>query len=168
MKIRTGLVILMICGSVASADPRWFEGEYRNPGLGYAITVPRGLKGVTGDQAGPERGPRIALPSGGEILVFGEPNSLEWKTPGEGIRFALANEPCPSRRQEVRRARIGRLAGAKGSSVCGDRVQRLFLVFRSGDGPIYWLWLQTVRAHESDDSMILEQVAASFRLIRWE
>jgi hypothetical protein len=168
MSIQTAVALLAVCGSIASADLRWVEGTYRNPALGYAITVPRGLKGMTGDQAGPERGLRISLPSGGEIVVFGEPNSFEWKTSEEGVRSVLLNEACASRRQEVLPARIGQLTGAKGSLVCGDRVLKLFLVFRSGGGPIYWLRLQTLRAHESDDSAILEKVAASFKLIRWE
>ena len=168
MSIKAAVALLAVGSSMARADPRRIEGTYRNPALGYAIEVPRGLKGMTGDQAGPERGLRISLSSGGKILVFGEPNSLEWKTPEEGVRSVLAYESCASPRQEVSRTRIGRLHAAKGNLVCGDRVLELFLAFRPGGGPIYWLRLETVRAHEFDDSAILENVVASFRLIRWE
>jgi hypothetical protein len=161
-----GLLVASI--GVARADTRWFEGVYRNPALGYAIKVPRGLKGMTGNQAGPERGPEILLPSGGKIFVFGEPNSLEWKSPEEGVRDVLTFATCASGRPEVKQARIGRLSGAQGSIVCGDRVIKVFLAFRTGGGPIYFLRLETVRAHEVEDGAILENVAASFKLIRWQ
>jgi hypothetical protein len=99
------------------------------------------------------------LASGGEIVVFGEPNSLEWKSPEEGIRTELV---CASDRQEVRQANIGKLSGAKASLVCGDRVLRMFLAFRKKGGLVYWLRLETVRTHESEDDAILDSV------IRWE
>lgn len=168
IRIKPAVMLLAALLSLARADTRWVEGAYRNPALGYAIKVPRGLKGMTGDQDGPERGLRISLSSGGKIVVFGEPNSLEWKTPEEGVRSALVDEACASGRPEVLRTRIGRLPAAKASLVCGDRVLKLFLVFRTGGGPVYWLRLETVRTHELDDSTILENVIASFRLIRWE
>src|SRR6267143_4410446 len=101
------------------------EDTYRNPALGYSIEIPRDLKATTGDQAGPERGLTISLPSGGKIVVFGEPNSLEWKTPVEGVQAALRREECPSGRQEVTPARVGTLTGAKGGLVCADRVVKL-------------------------------------------
>jgi hypothetical protein len=123
---------------------------------------------MTGDQSGPERGVRIQLPSGGNIVVYGEPNSLELRTPADGVRHMLGYEKCASGQQEVTPARVGRLNGAKGSFVCGDRVQKMLLAFRTGGGPIYWLVLETDRAHESEDNAILGKVAASFKLIRWE
>jgi hypothetical protein len=168
MSTKAAIALLAACIGAARAEPRWIEGAYRNPALGYSIEVPRGLKGMTGDQDGPERGLRISLPSGGEIVVFGVPNTLEWKSPAEGVRSALAREACASGRREVSRARVGTLTGAKGGLVCGDRVLKLLLAFRTGGGPTYWLRLETVRAHASADGAILENVAASFRLIPWE
>ena len=44
--------------------------------------VTGGLKAITGGESGPEPGVRISLPSGGSIIVYGEPNALEF------IRFA--------------------------------------------------------------------------------
>lgn len=155
------------CVAVAP-EARWVEGVYRNPALGYAIRVPRGLKGVTGDQSGPERGLRITLPLGGEIAIWGEPNSGDWKMPEEGIRFALADESCASGQPEVLRTRLGRLTAAKGSLVCNDRVLKLFLVIRPGGGLVYWLRLETFRAQELGDSAILENIAATFQTIRWK
>ena len=126
------------------------------------------MKGMAGDESGPERGVRILLPSGGKIVVFGEPNSLEWKSPKEGMRYELTLAACASNGQEVKQASIGRLSGAKGSLVCGDRVLKVLLAFRTKGGPIYWLRLDTVHTHESEDDAILESIAASFKLIRWE
>jgi hypothetical protein len=166
--IKIAMVLLVVCTSVAQADPRWVVGTYRNLAEGYSIKIPRGLRGRAGEAAGPERGPGISLPSGGTIVVFGEPNSLEYKNPAEGVRAVLAYQECASGRQEVSQARVGRLIGAKGSLVCGDQVVKLILAFRTGGGPIYWLQLDTTRAHESEDDAILEKVAASFKLIRWE
>jgi hypothetical protein len=44
----------------------------------------------------------------------------------------------------------------------------MLLVFRAGGGPVYWLRLETVSAHESQDNAILEGIASSFKLMRWE
>src|SRR6267378_1323861 len=109
------LLIQVASASVTLADARWIEGTYRNPALGYSIRIPRGLKGMAGDEAGPERGVSILLPSGGKIVVFGEPNSFEWKSPKEGARDELTRAACASDQQDVKQARIGRLSGAKGS-----------------------------------------------------
>jgi dipeptidyl aminopeptidase/acylaminoacyl peptidase len=147
---------------------RWVEGTYRNPALGYSIEIPRDLKATTGDQAGPERGLTSSLPSGGKIVVFGEPNSLEWKTPVEGVQAALRREECPSGRQEVTPARVGTLTGAKGGLVCADRVVKLLLAFRTDGGPMYWLRLDTHRAFASKDGTVLENIAASLNLIPWK
>jgi len=166
--VKIAMALLIASTSLAQADPRWVVGIYRNSAEGYSIKIPPGLRGRAGEDAGPERGPRISLPSGGNIVVFGEPNSAEYKNPTEGVRAVLAYEKCASGRQEVWQARVGRLVGAKGSFVCGDRVVKLLLAFRTGGGPIYWLRLETVSAHDSEDDVILENVAASFKLIRWQ
>jgi len=123
---------------------------------------------MTGDEAGPERGVRISLPSGGKIVVFGEPNGLEWKSPKEGVWTELTREACASVQQEVKQTRVGELNSAKATLVCGDRGLTLLLVFRTRGGPIYWVRLETVRAHHSEDASILKEIAASFKLIRWQ
>jgi hypothetical protein len=160
------LSLLIACANTALAQVRSIEGTYRNPALGYSIQIPRGLKGVTGDQDGPERGVRISLASGGEIVVFGEPNSLEYKTPEDGVRAELKLKDCESE-QEIRPATIGKMKGAMGRLVCGDRALILFLAFRPHGEPIYWLRLETTRTRESEDAAVLQTVAASFRLIHW-
>jgi hypothetical protein len=161
------VALLTLCLSLATADPRGIETTYRNPAEGFAITIPVGLKGVAGDQAGPERGVKIPLPSSGQIDVWGEPNSLEWGAPADGIRFDLTKESCGSGDQQVSPVRVGHLIGSQATLLCGDRVVRVLLVFRPGGGPIYWLRLVTSRAHLSNDAAILSKAAASFKLIRW-
>lgn len=123
---------------------------------------------MAGDESGPERGVSILLPSGGKIVVFGEPNSLEWKNPEQGVSTVLTRADCSSRQPEVREAGLGKLKGAKASLVCGDRVLKALLGFRPRGGPIYWLRLETDCAHELEDNAILENIAASFKLIKWE
>jgi hypothetical protein len=166
-KSQLAMLCLTVCVGVAQSNPRSVTGTYRNPALGYSINVPPGLKGIAGDQAGPERGLRISLPSGGKIAIFGEPNSLEWKSPEQGVRSTLAWQKCASRQQEVSAATVGKLRGAKGALVCGDSVLKVFLVFRPGGGPIYWLQLETASADRLEDESVLERVAASFSLIPW-
>jgi hypothetical protein len=179
MTIKVAIVLSVVLISVAHADPIWIGGSYRNPALGYSIKVPNGLKGMIVDLAGiplsrdapgerPQHGLRILLPSGGEVVVLGEANSFLWKNPTEGVRSALADEACASGMHDVSPTRVGRsLTGSKGRLVCGERVLKLLLTFRTGGAPIYWFRLETVRAHELDDTAILENIAASFRLIRW-
>lgn len=150
------------------AQVRPIEGTYRNSALGYSIQIPRGLKGITGDQSGPERGVKILLPSGGTITVFGEPKSLEYKTPEEGVNDELRLKACPSSQREIKPSLVGKLKGANGHLVCGGRVLFLLLAFRPHGSPIYWLRLETSPPHESEDRAILEEVAASFKLIRWK
>jgi hypothetical protein len=168
--IKAQLAIFCLAAGICAAqtDPRWITETYRNPALGYSVKVPPGLKGLTGDQAGPERGLRISLPSGGSISVWGEPNSAEWKTPKQGVRSTLEWEKCPSSQQvEVSAAPVGKLTGAKGVLVCRDRVLKVFLVFRSGGEPIYWLRLETASAHRLEDESTLNRLAATFNIIPW-
>ena len=153
---------------VAKAEERRISGTYRNPALGYSMRIPRGLSGIAGVESGPERGVRISLPSGGMISVYGEPNSLEWKRPSDGVQWTLENGECASRREGPSLIHIGRIAGAQGRVACGNAVEITFLAFRPGGGPIYWLLLATSPAHESTDKVTLEEVAATFRIIRWQ
>jgi len=167
--LTTGVLLLMIaCANIASAQVRSIEGTYRNPALGYSIQIPRGLKGITGDQDGPERGVKISLPSRGQIVVFGEPNSLEFKSPEDGVREELKLEHCESAQQEILPTAVGKLKGARGRLVCGDRVLNLFLAFRPQGGPIYWLRLETTQAHELEDQTVLRTVVGGFKLIHWK
>lgn len=151
-----------------SGESRRVTGEYRNPALGYSVVLPHGLTGITGDQDGPERGVRVFLPSGAVVSIYGEPNNSGWGTPVEGVQHALSYEKCDSQQQETTQARVGSLKAAKGRLVCGDRIVVLLLAFRPGGGPIYWLRLQTTSGHDREDEAALSNLAAGFKLIRWQ
>jgi len=157
--------IFALC-ALAGAQERSISGEYRNYAEGFAVKIPSGLHGVTGDQSGPERGLRIPLPSGSSLSVFGEPNSAEYKTAEQGIKDSLS-QCCDSGRPVVSAAIVGKVNGAKGRVVCGERVIVRMLAFRPGGGPIYWLTLQTTIAHAAMDESALEAVASGFRVIAW-
>jgi hypothetical protein len=164
--MRIGIIILVISCAGAAQTARRVTGDYSNPALGYEVTVPEGLVGTTGDQAGPERGITISLPSGGTITVYGEPNSLEWKAPIDGIRHSLGLEKCTSdRRQATAFGRLGRLTATKGTFACEDRVLEMLLAFRSGGGPIYWITLRTTAQKRVDDEAAFNKLAGTFRLI---
>jgi hypothetical protein len=92
VRIKAIWALPLICISLAGVSPRWIEGVYQNPALGFSIRIPRGLRGLSGDQSGPERGVRISLPSSGEVAVFGEPNSLEWNNPADAVSAYLKYE----------------------------------------------------------------------------
>lgn len=166
--IIASLIGLVVLASLGRTEPRWIQGTYRNPALGYSVRIPKGLKGFTGDAAGPERGVSIALPSGGNIVVYGEPNSFEWKRPEDGVRTEMPHSSCTTEDQPVNPVRVGKLNGAETSQICGDRVSRAVLAFRNGGSPVYWLCLDTTRTHQAEDEAIFNRVVASFNLIRWE
>jgi hypothetical protein len=100
-------------------------------------------------------------------LVWGEPNSPEWKSPEEGVRYTLDREKCAAA-PRVAPTSMGKLRGAEGILVCGDRVLKVSLVFRPHGGLIYWLRLETTFAHRLEDENIQRKFAATFSLIRWE
>ncbi len=153
--------------TVSGAEPRWITGTYKNFALGYSIDIPPGIKAITGDQAGPERGVLISLPSGGSITVYGEPNSLEWKTSSEGVSDELAKLHCDSGRQEVSISRLGKVQGALGVLQCGSRVTKVLLALRPGGGLVYSVRLDTTNASRHEDEEVLKNLAATFRVIAW-
>lgn len=141
---------------------------YQNPALGYSIDIPKGLVGVTGDQAGPERGIEVRLKTGGVISVYGEPNSLGWSSPQDGVKYAFAHSECPKTPPKVSRVRLGNVSGAKGEQSCGGSITETMLAFRPKGGPIYWIVLRTHSEHKSEDEATLQQMARTFKLIKWE
>lgn len=101
--MRIGFIILLISCVTAAQTTKRITGKYSNPTLGYEVTIPEGLVGTTGDQAGPERGFTISLPSGGSLIVSGESNTLGWHSPMDGIRHSLGVEKCDAGRQQANR-----------------------------------------------------------------
>jgi hypothetical protein len=147
------------------AQERSISGEYRNYAEGFSVKIPSGLRGMAGDQAGPERGVRIPLPSGAFVTIYGEPNSAEYKTAEEGVRDSLSGQ-CDSEIR-VAAARVGKVPGAKGTIVCGERVIVAMLAFRPGGGPVYWLKLETTNDQAKADEAKLTTIARGFEIIAW-
>ena len=148
-------------------EPRTVKGIYRHPGQGFSVVIPDAARGLVEGDLHTERGIRIALPSGGSIFVYGEPNTLEWPTPADGIRSAVQDTPkCAS--DGVREVRVGKLTGAGARLLCDGKVVSLQLVFRPGGGPVYWLRLETNRDNEGGDVTFLKMVSSSFQLIHWQ
>lgn len=164
------LLCLALLLGRASADKKFVTGTYQNRALGFSVLVPPGMKGVIGEEAGPQRGLRIPLRSGGEIVVFGEPNSLEWTSAAEGVRWELEHRKCALERSEPEfsQVRIGKLHGARGRLACGGQVVTMLLAFRSKGGPVYWIRLETSREHEIEDQAVLISIIRNFKLIRWQ
>lgn len=159
-------LIVFALAAVLAQSPRTVTGVYRNPGRGFAIEVPKNATGILEGDPVIEHGITIALPSGGSIDAYGEPNSFEWPTPADGLRWSIETErQCSS--GGVHESKVGRLGGAAVRLSCGERSIRLMLAFRPGGGPIYWLRLETRTVDEDADAIFLERVASSFQIIRW-
>lgn len=164
--MRIGFVILLIACVTAAQTTKRITGKYSNPALGYEITIPEGLVGTTGDQAGPERGFTISLPSGGSLIVSGESNTLGWHSPMDGIRHSLGAEKCDAGRQQATAfGRMGRITATKGTLACGDRLLEMLLAFHPGGDPVYWITLRTTTQKRADDEAAFNKLAASFQLI---
>lgn len=159
------IIVVVSCISAAQTAKR-ITGNYSNQAFGYEVTIPDGLGGTADDEGGSERGFIISLPSGGTIAVFGEPNTLEWKAPVDGIRHSLGAEKCDSgRRQGTAFGRMGRLTATKGSLECDDRVLDILLAFRSSRGPVYGMTLRTTAQKRIEDEAAFNKLAATFQLI---
>ena len=170
MNTRTyALTLLLLCASSAAAQsegPFLVQGLYENFAEGYAVTVPDNLVGVAGNEGGPQRGFSVLLPSRGAITVWGEPNSLEYPSPEEGVRQSLSLDQSTCKKVvKVKSAKLGPLQAAEGAFTCGDRVVTELLAFRPGGGPIYFLRLDSLEPYFSEDAGLFRQFATSFSII---
>jgi hypothetical protein len=103
MLLLPALLLMLAVGAPQTA--RTVKGRYRHPGQGFSIVVPSEATGLLEGDPAIERGIRLLLPSGGNIFVWGEANSLEWPAPVDGIRWAVAQQPtCSS--QGIRDGRM--------------------------------------------------------------
>lgn len=160
------LAALILHTPAAIGQVRSIKGTYRNFAQGFAVRIPSGLVGVTGDQDGPERGFHVTLNSGTRIRVYGEPNSALWDSPDEGVRNRLSRY-CPSK-PTIAPARVGRLKGSAGRVTCGHRSFEMLLAFRPHGGPVYWLEMETEISTATVDRQVLQELASSFKLIAWK
>jgi hypothetical protein len=164
-------VALLLCTAnitSAQSNPRAITGTYHNPAEGFSVRVPRGFKGIAGDQAGPERGVKILLGEGRRIVVFGEPNSLEWKDTAQAIRSAVEAGGPVTNNVEVTSARLGSLAASRAVLQSGSRALEVVVAFRPGGGPIYRARLESDRKHFRPDQAVFKKVIRSFRIEAWK
>jgi hypothetical protein len=148
-------------------------GRYTNFAEGFSVQVPNAYVGRRGVQSGPERGVSIALASNCEafIVLYGEPNSLEWKSPEEGLQRLVtdATEADASVRSRNHVARLGRLtaAGVTMSQSGSDQIEETVMAFRPHGSPVYTATLVSSKGRYRQDKATLEQVLSTFRLERW-
>jgi hypothetical protein len=168
--IRASLTTLFALGVIsiplARAEPaRQISGRYSNPSQGFSVLVPMGLAGLAGAEAGPERGVGVPLSASASMVVFAEPNSLDWKRPADGIRWAVA-----ARRAElietprVTATRLGKIEASTATLRTLDDVEEIVLAFRPGGGLIYWAQLTTDRARHPRDRIRFLQMIRTFRV----
>src|SRR5437773_6863386 len=80
---------------LAQCDGTLVSGRYINYAEGFSITLPRNVTARRGQAAGPERGVGVALTADctAVVVVSGEPNSLEWAMPADGIYWTIGKKP---------------------------------------------------------------------------
>jgi hypothetical protein len=169
-RLSLGVMLLLWGAGVAPAEghTRIIKGRYHNPAEGFSIRVPRGLKGIAGDEAGPERGVTIILGGGRKIVVYGEPNSLEWKDQAQALRRVIKDEGPDLGDAAVTPIRLGSLAASRVTFKSMNRALEMAVAFRPGGGPVYWARLESDRRHSPHDHQVFMKVIQSFRVEAWK
>jgi hypothetical protein len=105
------------------------------------------------------------------MVVFGEPNSLEWATPAGAINCEIdtTKEDDP---QAVAQQFITRLGKLKAAGVIlrhhtTDEREVIVVAFRPGGGPVYKAMLNTTGGRYSHDRKIFMKALQGFRLEAW-
>ena len=160
-------------GQLKQCQGKPVSRRYINYAQGFSVAIPKGLRGRHGQSAGPERGVSIPLSRdcAGVVVVYGNPNSLEWPSPaaatGEEAESAVKDDP----RAEVRRytTRLGRLkaAGVKVGRRATSEVEETVVAFRPGGGPVYTARLRTTVARYERDREVFRAVLRGFRIEDW-
>ena len=147
--------------------------RYVNYAEGFSVAIPAGLQGRRGQAAGPERGVSIPLSADcvGVVVVFGEPNSLEWATPAVSINWQIDAAAQTDLRIALQkyRARLGNLRAA-GVTIRRREttdVEDIVMTFRPGGGPVYTARLTTTAARYERDRGWFQKVLRGFRLEAW-
>jgi len=147
--------------------------RYFNYAQGFSIAIPTGLQGRRGQAAGPERGVSIPLSRDcmSVMVVDGEPNSLEWATPADAIRWRIdaAKEDNP---QAVARRFITRLGKLKAAGVTirhqtTGEWEVMVVAFRPGGSPVYQATLSATGKRYPSGRKIFMKALQSFRLEAW-
>jgi hypothetical protein len=149
------------------------SNRYTNYAEGFSIAIPRGYQGRRGQAAGPERSVSIPLSHdcAGVVVVYGEPNSLEWSRPAEAISWKIDTVAKGDSQAEVRRytTRLGNLKAAAVTvrHSATSEVEEFVVAFRPGGGPVYMAMLSTTETRYKQDSYVFRKVLRGFRLTAW-
>ena len=96
--IKAAAVLLALVATV-TAQQRTIIGVYKNFAEGFAVRIPQALK--VSPETNPGRNVESAfLCCWDTCNLYGEPNSLEWTHPEEGVRYAL-QAYCPASEQTI-------------------------------------------------------------------
>lgn len=146
-------------------------GRYVNYAEGFSVAIPRGLTGRRGQAAGPERGVSIPLSSDCErvVVVYGFPNSLEWRTPEEAIAGQVALARADSLQEITRYQAV--LAGVRVPGVSlqlgAGEVEDFVVHLHQGRGRLYWAHLVSTKTHYTRDREQFLGMLATFRFEPW-
>ena len=168
-----GILVLTSLGQWKQCEGTPVSRRYFNYAEGFSVAIPKGLRGRRGQSAGPERGVSIPLSRDctGVVVVYGNPNSLEWRSPAAAIvekaESAIKDDP----QAEVRRymTRLGRLkaAGVNVRRRANSQVEETVVAFRPGGGPVYTARLRTTVARYKRDRAVFRAVLRGFRIEDW-
>jgi len=162
------LPFLLLVAMVAEAQtdsPRLVTERYENSAEGFAVTLPETFVGLTGNQAGPQRGFTILLPSKGTITISGEPNSLEYRSPEEAVRQSLSYvESSCKKRVRVSATTLGGRPAARGSFACGDRSLTQVSALSPSGAQLYSVRLESFTPSDDEDRRALQQIVGGFVL----
>ncbi|HEY7180156.1 MAG TPA: hypothetical protein VIC84_02005, partial [Blastocatellia bacterium] len=143
---------------------------YFNYAQGFSIGIPTALPGRRGQEAGPERGVSIPLASDctSVMVVFGEPNSLEWTRPSGAVKWEIGVAKEDDSQAVARRfiTRLGKLkaAGVTIRHQTTDELETIVVAFRPGGSLFYQARLSTTEKRYSHDLKIFMKVLQGFRL----
>jgi len=105
------------------------------------------------------------------VVVYGEPNSLEWATPADAISWKIktAKEDDP---QAVTRRFITRLGKLKAAGVTirhhtTDEREAVVVAFHPGGSPVYQATLSATGKRYPHDHKIFMEALHGFRLEAW-
>ena len=149
------------------------SNRYFNRAEGFSVAIPKKLRGRRGQAAGPERG--VAIPishdCSGVVVVYGEPNSFEWPTPADAIKWQIDSAVKDDPHAEVQRYKI-RLGKVRAAGVivrhrATSEVEEIVVAFRPGGGPIYTAMLATTGTAHKQDHGVFRKVLQGFRLEAW-
>lgn len=175
-----GVLVLMSLGQTNLAQwkqlqctGRTVSKRYFNHAEGFSVAIPNDLKGRAGQAAGSERGVAFPLSQDctGVVVVFGEPNSLEWPAPTDALTWLARTHTEGDSQAKVRRywTRLGKLkaAGVTIHHQATSDVEDIVVAFRPGGGPVYTAHLATTGTRYKQDRRSFKKLLRGFRLEPW-